>query len=115
MNAEKGLIEIEGASFLEDNMSFYAPILEWVNEYINDPKDTTVNIELSYFNSSAAKLLLTIFKTIGVIRKKNFQLTVNWKYSEDDEDIRDSGLDFAKLSRIPFNMIEKDIPTTSKN
>ncbi len=110
LDAKKGLIEIKGASFLEDSSAFYNPILDWVAEYVKSPVDTTVNVELTYFNSSAAKLLLTIFKTLGVIEKKNLSLKVNWSYSEDDEDIRDSGHDFSKLSGIKFKMIESDGP-----
>jgi hypothetical protein len=81
--------------------------MEWIDESNKNPKDFTVNVELTYFNSSAAKILITAIKTLKVIVKNNFKLTVNWVYSDDDEDIRDSGLDFSKLTGIPFNMIEK--------
>jgi len=107
MDAEKGVINISGASFLEDSVSFYNPVMEWIDEINLNPKDLTVNVELSYFNSSAAKILITAFKNLKVITKSNFKLTVNWMYGDDDEDIRDSGNDFSKLTGIPFNMIEK--------
>jgi len=110
LDPKKGIIEIKGASFLEDSSAFYSPILDWVAEYVKSPVATTVHVELTYFNSSAAKLLLTIFKILGAIEKKNISLTLNWSYSEDDEDIRDSGHDFSKLSGIKFNMIENDEP-----
>jgi hypothetical protein len=108
MDAEKGLIEIKGASFLENSMDFYEPVIGWIEEYSISPKDTTVNVELKYFNSSSAKILLSLFKSLAVIKQSNFQLIVNWTYKEDDEDIMDSGLDFAKLSGLEFNLIEKE-------
>jgi hypothetical protein len=110
MDAEKGLIEIKGASFLENSLDFYEPVFEWIKQFTIRPKDTTVNVELKYFNSSSAKILLTLFKSLAVIKKSNFQLIVNWTYKEDDEDIMDSGLDFAKLSGLEFNLIEKESP-----
>jgi hypothetical protein len=108
LDAEQGIIEIKGASFLENSMAFYEPVFEWIEQYTSNPKDTTVNVELKYFNSSSAKVLLTLFKSLAVIKENNFQLTVNWTYKEDDEDIMDSGLDFAKLSGLEFNLIEKE-------
>jgi hypothetical protein len=107
MDPEKGLIEIKGSSFLEDSVSFYIPVLNWIKEYVTRPRDTTVNFDLSYFNSSAAKIFITAFKNLKIIKKMNFNLTINWSYTDDDEDIRDSGVDFAKLTGLDFNMIEK--------
>jgi len=107
MDAEKGIFNISGTSFLEDTVSFYIPIMKWIEEFQLDPKDLTINVELTYFNSSAAKILITALKDIKVITKKGFKLTVNWMYTDDDEDIRDSGNDFSKLTGIDFNMIEK--------
>jgi len=107
MDAEKGIFNISGTSFLEDTVSFYIPVMKWIEEFYLDPKDLTINVELTYFNSSAAKILITALKDIKVITKKGFKLTVNWMYTDDDEDIRDSGNDFSKLTGIDFNMIEK--------
>lgn len=107
LDAEQGLIEITGASFLENSLEFYEPVIKWIEQYTISPKDTTVNVELKYFNSSSAKVLLTLFKNLSEVKKSSFQLVVNWTYKEDDEDIMDSGLDFAKLSGLEFNLIEK--------
>lgn len=107
IDAEKGVFNLSGSSFLEDSVSFYSPIMNWIEEFCQNPKDLTLNIELSYFNSSAAKIILTALKELKSIQKKGFKLTINWMYTDDDEDIRDSGHDFAKLAGLEFNMIEK--------
>jgi len=107
LDAGKGLFNLTGSSFLEDSVSFYTPVMNWIGEFCQDPKDLTVNVELTYFNSSAAKIILTAIKELKSIQKKGFKLTINWVYTDDDEDIRDSGHDFAKLAGLEFNMIEK--------
>jgi hypothetical protein len=107
MDPVKGLIEFKGSSFLEDSVSFYIPVMDWIDEYVANPMDTTINCELTYFNSSAAKILITAFKSFKIIKKSNQKLIINWSYTDDDEDIRDSGLDFSKLTGLDFNMIEK--------
>jgi hypothetical protein len=109
MDEEFGIIEIKGTSFMEESLDFYAPVMNWITDYICSPFDTTVNVELMYFNSASAKILLMIFKQLKMVRKKNFRLTINWRYSEDDQDILDSGMDFSTLCDLKFNFIEKSI------
>jgi len=74
---------------------------------MTDPDDTIVDIELEYFNTASAKIILSLFKKISKVKEMGKELKINWSYTEDDEIIRDSGFDFAKLARLDFNMIEK--------
>jgi hypothetical protein len=108
LDENKGLIELKGSSIMEDTKAFYEPLMEWVYNYLNDPKDTTVNIDLDYFNTSSAKTLLVFFKTLSKIQNSGYRLTLNWYYAEDDEDIRDSGHNFSLMAKIPFVFIIKE-------
>jgi hypothetical protein len=103
----KGVISLVGSSTMEDSIKFYEPILAWVAEYIQNPKNTTVNFDLEYFNTSSSKILLMIFKRLTDIKNAGFNLTVNWIYDEDDEDVKDTGQHFSKLTTIPFTFIPK--------
>ena len=50
-----GVIDIKGKSYPENTFEFYLPIMNWLKEYFiekNSPKHLTVNIEITYFNSS---------------------------------------------------------------
>lgn len=107
LDANAGLVEISGSSFPEDGIAIYQPVLDWIGQYLLHPKDTTVNIELEYMNTVSAKILLTIFKSLSVIKKKDYKLMINWTYMEDDEDMEDTGRSFAKLANLDFNMICK--------
>lgn len=104
---ENGIISLKGNAILEDTIPFFEPLIQWVDEYVQNPKDTHVDIDLEYFNTSAAKVFVCIFKSLSRIEQANRKLNINWIYCEDDEIIRDSGIDFSKLSRLKFNMIEK--------
>jgi hypothetical protein len=102
----KGIIELKGSSIMEDTITFYNPVMEWVYEYIRNPKDTTVNVHLEYFNTSSAKVLLILFKTLAKIERSGRKLEVNWYYADDDEDIMDSGHNFSMSAKLKFNFIE---------
>jgi hypothetical protein len=107
LDEKNGLIELKGSSIMEDTAVFYNPVMEWVYAYIRNPKDTTVNIDLEYFNTSSAKILVILFKTLSKIEKFGHKLTVNWYYAEDDEDIKDSGHNFSISAKVKFFFIEK--------
>jgi hypothetical protein len=78
-------------------------------EYVRHPKDTIVNIDLEYFKTSSAKILLIFIKTLSKIKHPGYDLKVNWYYEEVDEDIIDSGHNFALSSQVKFHFIKKDI------
>ncbi len=107
LNNEDGIIEMKGSSIMEDAKAFYDPMMKWLYEYVSKPKDTLVNVDLEYFNTSSAKVLLIIFKTLANIQNSGFKVHVNWHYEEDDEEIFESGNNFSAMSKIKFNFIKK--------
>ena len=107
LDPEKGTISLEGRSILEDTISFYDPILKWLNEFIAVPHDITINISFEYFNSTSARILLMILQTAKEIKKNGKILIINWYYDENDENIKESGADFASLVKEEFNFIPK--------
>ena len=108
--------EISGESRPSDVASFYLEILKWFDDYASSPgmmqeqKDPAVfNFDFEYFNSSSAKYLLDFCKQIGDARSKGRNLEVRWYYDKDDLDMLQVGREMSKISRTPFEYIEKDI------
>jgi len=106
-NSETGVIEIKGRSIPENSIEFYRPLVEWLEAYGENPKEqTTVNIQLEYFNTSSSKCILDVFKKLESIKKQRNNVVINWYYEEDDEDMLEAGEDYESIIRIPFKMIE---------
>jgi SiaC family regulatory phosphoprotein len=106
-DGEQGLIEIKGRSIPENSIEFYKPLVDWLEMYSQNPKQTTkVNIQLEYFNTSSSKCILDVFKKLESIHKSNREVVINWYYEEDDEDMLEAGEDYESIIRIPFKMIE---------
>jgi hypothetical protein len=79
--------------------------LEWIDKYGSSPKGKTeVNIKLEYFNTSSSKCILDVFKKLETV--KGTDMTINWFYEEDDEDMLEAGEDYQAIISIPFKMIE---------
>ncbi len=103
-DAAQGLLEIKGRSIPENSIEFYKPLMDWIESYAKGAKpNTTVNVQLEYFNTSSSKCILDLFKKLEAI---NNEIVVNWYYEEDDEDMLEAGEDYDAIINIPFRMIE---------
>ena len=102
----QGLLEITGRSNPENTIEVFKPIVNWVEEYVQNPgAKTTVNIQLEHFNTSSSKSLIGILKRLEAIKKEGREIIINWYYDADDEDILEAGENFESVIEIPFNMI----------
>jgi hypothetical protein len=105
-DASKGLLEIKGRSIPENSIEFYKPVMDGLEKYVDSPAAVSnVNIQLEYFNTSSSKCILDIFKKLEAIHKKGNNITINWYYEEDDEDMQEAGEDYQAIIKIPFKMI----------
>ncbi len=102
-----GLIEISGISLPENPYSYYLPIHDELDSYLNSPSDNTVlSFRLEYFNTGSALAIR------NVIQKLNDKLPINsfsvkWFFEQDDIDMQDSGKEFDTLfSNTTFEIIE---------
>lgn len=53
-DAESGICEMKGESYMEEAYKFYTPLLNWLKEYFLEGKNPLVfNIKLTYFNTNS--------------------------------------------------------------
>jgi len=106
-DGESGILEIKGRSIPENSIEFYKPMVDWLENYSQNPKNKTqLNIHLEYFNTSSSKCILDIFKKLESLKKSKHDVMVNWFYEEDDEDMHEAGEDYESIVHLPFKVIE---------
>jgi hypothetical protein len=106
-NPDTKTISLKGKSIPENHASFFEPILTWLDGFISHPPShTQVVIKLDYFNTSSSKYLLKIFKKFEAIPERGAKVMIHWIYEQDDWDMRDCGLDYKEIVKIPFKLIE---------
>ena len=106
LDKDKEILEISGRSLPEDVASFYDPILNWLDEYSQDPNDKTVfNFKLVYFNTASSKLLLDILMKLEELYESGKDVTVVWHYPEEDEDMQEAGEEYADIVDVPFQQV----------
>lgn len=105
----KGIFKIEGESYPENAMEFYRPIIESLTTYVEqESKSLEVSLKMVYFNSSSSKCLLDIFDLLEEYAGRGNDVKVVWYYQRDDEDIKESGEDFAEDLNLDFELIAYD-------
>lgn len=106
-NANKGTLELKGRSIPENSVEFYKPLNDWIEVYGANPKaQTSVDIKLEYFNTSSSKCILDLFKKLETINGKGTEVSINWYFEEDDEDMEEAGQDYQAIISLPFKIIE---------
>ena len=106
LDAGNDIMEISGRSLPEDVSSFYEPVLNWLNEYAENPKKKTVfNFNLTYFNTASSKLLLDILMKLEEMHEKGQDVLIRWHFPEDDEDMAEAGEEYAEIVDVPFEQV----------
>ncbi|MFN3556752.1 MAG: DUF1987 domain-containing protein [Bacteroidales bacterium] len=105
LDAESNIIEFSGRSLPEDVVTFYAPVLQWIEEYAKSPNPKTeVIFRLEYFNTASSKILLDILLKFEDILNEGNEVVVQWYFQEDDEDMQEAGEEYSEIVDIPFEM-----------
>lgn len=109
--------EFSGESRPENVRKFYLPILEWLEAYIaeqnklEDGKRTSglvCQFNFEYFNSTSAKYILDIFKSLNTINALGISLEIKWLYEQDDEDMLEVGQEMSRMSKLSFDYVTSD-------
>jgi hypothetical protein len=98
---------IKGESYPEDVDSFYGEIIDALDQHLADQKDATIrlDIELIYFNSSTAKVLMELFELMESAAARGNNVLISWQYEEDDDNMEELGGEFAEeLEHAKFTM-----------
>jgi len=106
-NAQTGICELSGESYMEDTFKFYSPLLEWLNDYVSEiKKPITFNFKLTYFNTNSSRAMLDIMDILLKYENAGGEITVNWYVDEKDPDMKDEVEDFIIESGLKINLIE---------
>jgi len=105
----RGLLELRGKSSPENAISFYSKLISGIHKFALEGKINLVaNFKLEYFNTSSSKCVFDVLKKISLVKQQGRIISINWYYEEDDEDMLESGEDFADLLGVEFNYIKTE-------
>ncbi len=110
------MLEISGYSRPENVRDFYAPLLQWLEDFKQsilsnsvegaELEPITFKFKFIYFNSSSAKFIYDIILLLSDMQKNKIPLKIYWHFDEDDDEMREAGEELSDLANLPFFFIE---------
>ncbi|TDT69198.1 uncharacterized protein DUF1987 [Hypnocyclicus thermotrophus] len=89
-NISKSKLIIKGESYPENSFEFYTPLFTAIKNYFSDTSNNQLSLEiyLTYLNTSSSKCIMNIFDILELYHKKNNKdISLIWFYDEDNEEI----------------------------
>lgn len=98
-----GIIDMKGISYPQDAADFFDPVFDWLENYINEVNDAIIlNLHIDYLNTSSTKCLFDFIDRLEDYYKVGNFVQVNWYHEPQDEDIKETGLEFQEDMELPF-------------
>lgn len=106
LNIETNEFKFTGKSCPENVVEFYAPILEWLEEYKHNALDKTIfEFNLEYYNTASSKILFIVMQKLEAIKESGKKVLIKWYYPEDDEALEEAGEEYDDLIEVDFELI----------
>lgn len=103
---QNNTFEISGKSLPEEVTAFYRPVMDWIDQYLEDPNDETVlQMKFEYFNSASSKVIVEIIKSFVKLKELEKNVEIQWYYPDDDEEMYEAGEEFSDVVKHPFTCI----------
>jgi hypothetical protein len=106
LNAETGICEITGESYLEEASQFYKPIYSWLQEYISTKKPIEFNFKLSYVNTASSKHILYILRLLKDYQNSGVKVAANWYIEAGDTDTEEDVEDYMIITGLQVNLVK---------
>jgi len=105
LNNMSGELILAGKSIPINAPRIYEPILDWVNEYVKNPRQTTnLRLNLEYFNTASSIWIAKIVKALTSINKPEYVLILHIYFPvEDFDDIDDIKDDLSPVIDVISN------------
>ncbi len=108
LDQAKGTISFSGRSIPENAVSFYKPVLDWLNEYeATVGIITQVSFKWDYYNTATDKQIAKIMLQLEELAKHN-KMTVKWYYFKGDHSMMSHGQRFKELLDLDIELIQID-------
>jgi len=106
LDVEKQRFELSGKSCPENVVEFYKPLMDWLDEYKENPLEKTVfEFNLEYYNTASSKILFIIMQKLEAVKEAGKEVLIKWFFPEDDEALEEAGEEYDDLIELDFELI----------
>lgn len=106
LNADTGMCEIKGESYLEESSLFYQPIYDWLVEYTKSKKPLVFNFKLGYVNTSSSKHILFILRLLKKYGEDGNDVQTIWHIEHGDMDTEEDVEDYMIITGLKIKILK---------
>jgi hypothetical protein len=102
---------LKGESHPEDVTAYYQPVMNALEAYLGQLGEgtCTFSLEFIYFNSSSAKIVMTLMEMLDEAAEEGASVIVRWVYDPEDDNMRELGEEFGEdLEYAKFELLAQD-------
>ena len=105
-DCDAGTLEMRGDSYPENSFEFFAPLVEWVQNYLQTPDSALrLDLYLLYLNTSSVRAMMDIFELLEDAHDSSHVVSVRWFYDEDNDRIAELAEEFKEDCSFPFDIL----------
>ena len=105
---DKNILRISGESYPENSFDFYAPIITWIKAVLQDLPEFSLDINITYMNSSSTKCTLDILDIMEEAYVRGVKVGIIWRYDRENPRSYEMAEDFREEVSFPFEIEELD-------
>jgi len=101
---ESETLYIAGESYPENSFDFYAPVVDWLKKTLHRSSKFTLDISITYMNSSSTKCLLDIMDIMEDAFSSAADIRIIWRYDKENPRSYEMAEDFREEVTFPFEI-----------
>ncbi|MEQ8470670.1 MAG: DUF1987 domain-containing protein [Marinoscillum sp.] len=106
LDSSEARIEIKGSSSPDNAVQFYYPIIRKIKDLFIPVRGViNVDISMEYFNTSSSKCIFDVLRLLKKLDHPRRKVVINWHYEEEDDDMLETGEDYADLLGLDFKYV----------
>ena len=99
-----GVLSISGESYPENSFDFYAPIISWLKVSLSECRELTLDISITYMNSSSTKCTFDIIDLMEDAYARGVKTSIIWRYDSENPRSYEMAEDFREEVTFPFDI-----------
>lgn len=98
-------LRMVGESYPENSFDFYAPVISWLNESLQQLGELTLDITITYMNSSSTKCTLDLMDIMEEAYGRGVRTAIVWRYDRENPRSYELAEDFREEVSFPFDIV----------
>ncbi len=95
---------MSGDSYPENSYEVFAPVLAWLEAFLEQKQPLSLKLRLLYLNTSSIKIMMEIFDALQAAFEDSQVVEVEWFYEKGNQRVVELAEEFKEDCSFPFSV-----------